>query len=103
LTILHVCEKGKSNNSINAHKVTKQHLSALAAASFALRGFSNSKRKRALLSWILSPPFLEEQKLQTALAQDNANVSTTRLNTMLLYTQNMLAHLEIISAAQVKR
>ena len=40
---------------------------------------------------------------QTALAQDNANVSTTRLNTMLLYTQNMLAHLEIISAAQVKR
>jgi predicted DNA-binding protein with PD1-like motif len=46
---------------------------------------------------------LEEQRLQTALAQDNANVSTTRLNTMLLYTQNMLAHLEIISAAQVKR
>lgn len=46
---------------------------------------------------------LEEQKLQTTLAQDNANVSTTRLNTMLLYTQNMLAHLEIISAAQVKR
>jgi hypothetical protein len=42
---------------------------------------------------------LEEQQLQ---AQDNADVSTRRLNTMLLYTQNMLAHLEIISTVQVK-
>ncbi|MGB7954754.1 MAG: hypothetical protein WCF23_12315 [Candidatus Nitrosopolaris sp.] len=53
MTILQVCEKGKQNNLINVQKVTKQHLSALASASFALKGFSNSKRKRALLSWIL--------------------------------------------------
>lgn len=45
---------------------------------------------------------IKEQKLQIDLQQDNANVSTTRLNTMLLYMQNMLAHLEIISANQMK-
>ncbi len=42
---------------------------------------------------------LKELNLQTALTQDNANVQTTRLNTMSLALENMTAELQIIGHA----
>jgi hypothetical protein len=50
---------------------------------------------------VMTPPptnqSLEQQKLKIELQQDNANVTLTRLNTMLLTLENMTGEIQIMN------